>query len=109
MSVEDLNVIDLVSIDKNERVILTISDHLEWDKANSHLLKLQDKINLYLAAIENKSLYEVYPDAKGRNIVISVVSKYFPGADGEIFLQRTKEVLEAAGYGFQFTNLIKKD
>lgn len=44
MSIENLNVIDVVSIDKNENVVLTISDHLEWDEENNHLLLLQDKI-----------------------------------------------------------------
>ena len=44
MSVEILNVIDFVSSDKNGNVVLTISDHLEWDEENNHLLLLQDKI-----------------------------------------------------------------
>ena len=41
MSVENFKVIDVVGIDKNESVILTVSDHLEWDEENEHLLILQ--------------------------------------------------------------------
>src|SRR5437867_5010001 len=78
MSVENLNVIDFVSIDKNENVVLTISDHLEWDINNEHLLILQNKINNYLASIENGSFYENYPKRKDRNIVISIAAKYSP-------------------------------
>lgn len=32
MSVDNKNVIDIVSIDKEGNANLTISDHLEWDK-----------------------------------------------------------------------------
>jgi len=56
VSVENFKVIDVVSIDKNENVVVGASDHLEWDEKNEHLLILQNKINAYLAAIENGSL-----------------------------------------------------
>lgn len=102
MSVENLKSIDVVSIDKNENVVLSISDHLEWDENNEHLLTLQNKINLYIAAIENGSLYNEYPKAKNRNIVINIAAKYPPDNDGKIFLKRVKETLKSAGYGFSF-------
>ena len=47
MSVENKNIIDIISIDPNENVVFSISDHLEWDLENKHLLILQDKINYY--------------------------------------------------------------
>jgi hypothetical protein len=102
MSVEDKNVIDIVSIDTNENVILTITDHLEWDLRNEHLLILQNKINSYLSSIESGDLYDKYPKAKDRGIVIRVLSLYTPNKEGNIFLERTKEFLLSAGYGFQF-------
>jgi len=107
MSIENANVIDVVSIDKNGYAVLTIADHLEWDKENTHLLKLQNKINAYLDAIDNQSLYESYPNAKGRKIKIDLVAKYWPNKDAEIFLQRTAEVLDSAGYSFEFRYLKK--
>lgn len=102
MSVKDLKVIDFVSIDLNSNAVLTISDHLEWDENNEHLQILQDKINIYLAAIENGSLYKEYPNAKNRDIVLNIVAKYPPNKDGKVFMQRVKESLKAAGYGFSF-------
>jgi hypothetical protein len=45
MSIENKKVVDFISINKNEKVVLTISDHLQWDEKNEHLLKLQEKIN----------------------------------------------------------------
>jgi len=44
MSIENVSVIDVVSIDKNGDAVLTIADHLEWDDENTHLLKLQNKM-----------------------------------------------------------------
>ena len=103
MSVEDLKVIDFVSIDKTDKAVLTISDHLEWDDNNEHLLILQNKINAYLEAIENGNLYKQYPKAENRKIVINIAVKYAPNKTGKIFLQKVKGTLEAAGYGYSFT------
>ena len=102
MSVDNTNVIDLVSIDKNGNVILTISDHLEWDLEKEHFLILQDKINSYLAAVENGDLYENYPNARDRNIIIRVIALHNPKGDAKTFLDRVKEVIESAGYHFVF-------
>jgi hypothetical protein len=105
MSVENLKTIDVVSIDLNGNAILTISDHLEWDIENKHLLILQNKINAYLSSIEEGDLYKSYPNAKDRNIWINVVAKYPPNKEGRLFLERIKKALEALGYGFNFSIL----
>ena len=105
MSVENLKVIDFASIDKNGNAVLTISDHLKWDDDNEHLLTLQNKINAYLSAIETTDFYDDYPNAKGRNIVISIVTKYEPNDNARLFLDATKKILQSAGYGFKFSVL----
>jgi len=101
MSVENRDVIDLIHIE-DRNVILSISDHLEWDSKNEHLLILQDKINAYLESIEGEDLYERYPKIKGKNIVIRVVALHNPNDEANEFLKRVKETLQAAGYDFQF-------
>lgn len=108
MSVEDKNVIDIISIDEDGNAVLTISDHLKWDDQNEHLLILQDKINAYLESIEGGDLYIKYPNAKNRNIVIRIISLNEPNKDGYFFLDRAREVLEDAGYGFRFEHLPNK-
>ena len=55
MALENLDVIDIISIDLNGNVVLTVSDNLKWDDGNEHLLILQSKINAYLRAIEGRS------------------------------------------------------
>jgi len=106
MPVDDLTVIDFVAINATAGdAVLVIGDHLEWDEKNEHLFILQSKINAYLKGIENGSLYEGYPDAKNRNIVIEVKAKYEPNEVGLVFLEKTEKDLKAAGYGFSFSVL----
>lgn len=106
MPVDDLTSIDFVTIDATtDEVILVIADHLEWDEQNEHLLILQNKINAYLEGIDNGSLYEGYPDAANRAIVIKVMAKYQPNVNGRIFLERTADTLQAAGYRLEFSVL----
>jgi hypothetical protein len=66
MSVMNLEVVDVISIDLNGNAVLTISDDLTWDDKNEHLLALQNKINAYLGFIESGNIYEEYPNAKDR-------------------------------------------
>ncbi len=105
MSVENLKVIDFASIDKNGNAVLTISDHLDWNDNNEHLLILQKKINAYLSAIEGDNFYNDYPDAIGRFIIINIVAKYEPNNNAKSFFKRTAEILKSAGYGFTFSLL----
>ena len=65
MSVEKTNVIDFVS-EKDDNVILTVSDHLEWSEDNEHIFLLQEKINAYLTAIETGKSNEKYLASVGK-------------------------------------------
>lgn len=109
MSVENSNVIDLVNLDQNGDVILVISDHLEWDTDNRHLLLLQQKINTYLSAVESGALSKDYPETKDKKIAINLVSKYWPSSTGHQFLKKVRDYLEASGYTFSYTKLVEKN
>lgn len=100
MSIENSNIIDLVTIDKNGKVVLTISDHLPWDEKNEHLHLLQEKINAYIVSIESGDLYTQYPETEGKAVVIALVIKFNPSRDGEKFIKRVQKLLENAGYYF---------
>ena len=100
MAVDDFDVVDIVSIDPDGRVILTISDHLEWTESASHQLALQKKFNHYLAFVESAEIFESYPEAKGRPMVFSLVTQYDPDASGSAFLERAKKAIEKAGFAF---------
>ena len=106
MPVDDFTVIDFVATHaKTGDAMLVISDHLEWDDKNEHLYILQNKINAYLEGIENGSLYEAYPDARNRKIVIDIKAKYETNEKGRVFLERTTKDLNDAGYGLNSTVL----
>jgi hypothetical protein len=102
VSVEQLDVVDVVSIDKQTgHVILTISDHLDWSNSLQHQTALQAKFNKYLAFVESGEILTRYPDAKDRPVAIKVVFTHKPDQEGWRFLARAKEVIESAGFSLR--------
>ncbi len=102
MSVEQLNVVDIISTDKESGVvILTISDHLDWSNTVGHQNTLQAKFNKYLAFVESGEILTRYPDARNRPVVIKVVFKHKPDPEGWKFLARAKNVIESAGFSLR--------
>ena len=99
MTVEQTNLVDFVSViaSKNE-VILTISDHLEWDEKNEHILLLQEKLNSYLAFIESGELLSSYPNAIGKSVVVDVVCKHPLNAAASDFFDRGASIFKDAGF-----------
>ena len=92
MSVEKFNVVDVVSVDpKTDCVVLTISDHLDWEDTVGHQTLLQGKFNAYLAFVESGEILQAYPDAKERRVTFRVVFKYRPDPEGEQFLLRARK------------------
>lgn len=94
MSIEKLTKIDAVGIDKiTKDVILTITDHLDWENIEDHLILLQDKLNLYIDFYESGKLYKVYPHYKEKKIIFNVLGKFLLPKEGEDFYARARKVL----------------
>jgi len=87
--------------------VLTISDHLEWDENNEHLIILQEKINAYLDVIESGEIYESYPNSISRKLKIEIVFKHSPNAIALDFLSRISVILLDLGYGFNYYTLAR--
>ena len=100
MSVEDLDIIDFISTNKAGDIVLTISDHLEWNKNNKHLIILQDKLNRYLEFIATGQLEKEYQQLKNQRIIINIVLKFKPNQDADIFFKKVEEKIKASGYFF---------
>ncbi|MEG2687275.1 MAG: DUF6572 domain-containing protein [Christensenellaceae bacterium] len=77
MAVDNASQIDAIANDKeNACLVLLITDHLSWDNEFKHLKILQDKINAYVAFIENKQYDEIYPNAGFKMVMIDIHFKY---------------------------------
>jgi len=103
MSVENGEVIDVAGRSKNNEIILTISDHLDWEDSESHLLMLQEKVNMYLSYIESDQILESYSDARDCVVVIKVVGKYELNGEAKKFYNDASEVISDAGFELRFT------
>lgn len=105
MSVEEKDVVDFVSEAPDGSCYLTVSDHLEWEGNDEHVLILQEKLNRYLAFVESGELIDKFPSMSGRKIVFDVRFMYAPSDFGFEFLSRICESMDVAGYGFQYNVL----
>lgn len=78
MTIDQSNVVDAIGVDKETGdLVLTIVDHLEWtSNFDEHLQLLQEKLDTYLCFIESGEIYQTYPDAKNRPVLIDVVYMY---------------------------------
>ena len=102
MSVDQNDVVDVVSQAADGKCVLTISDHLKWDGDRSHLLVLQEKLNRYLAFIESGELIEKLPRYNGVPVTIFICFKYPPDSTGERFLELARGAVEGAGFQFEY-------
>lgn len=69
-------------------VVLTILDSLNWVDQPEHLRRLQAKLNAYVNFVESGEIWEAYPQAAQRKVVIDVVGKHpIPQSSAEFFRQ----------------------
>jgi hypothetical protein len=104
VSIDIPDVIDAIGIDRETgEVILTISDHLEWEKGyEEHSSRLEAKIGQYLNFIISGQLFVDYPDGLGRKIRIDIVQKYPPDEQGHTWLHAAKCHVETQGYSLSW-------
>lgn len=103
MSVLQVNQIDFIGLDEiSNAVVLTISDHLPWDENESHLLLLQEKLNCYIAFCESGEILESYPQSKGRDLIIEIISEHPLNQMGRNFLDKVRLIIEGAGIGLRY-------
>lgn len=107
MTVEQTNSIDAIGVKAmTGDLCLTISDHLEWGgDENEHFLLLQQKLNTYLRFIESGEMVQVYPDSKGRSVVIDVVCKYAPSNSATGFFLKLVDAIDGAGVKLSYRQL----
>lgn len=107
MSIEEVNKIDLFTVTSEEiyppQAFLVITDHLEWPlNPNDHLFMLQEKINSYIAAVESGEIYNLFPESRGKNIVIKIYFQHRIPMECIDFLSNASEVLSSTNIQLQY-------
>lgn len=103
MSVEQPAVVDFLWKDEaNNRAVLTITDHLDWEDEGEHLLMLQDKLNHYLEFIEGGQLVEAKPAFKGLPVLIHVAAQHPLSANAAKFYEMAKARAAEFGCSLEF-------
>lgn len=94
-TLKDRNVIDLVT-QEGDKLALIILDDMQWNYAvrQHHCQMLQDKINDYIAFIENGQAGEMYPATEP---YIKVMAQYSYSKYAMEYLERVKKFLNEKG------------
>lgn len=83
MTIEQPDKVDFISVERaTGMVVLTITDHLDWEDRAAHLAALDAKLASYLEFIESGQLLEQVPDANLRGVRIDVRCLFPPHGDG---------------------------
>ena len=98
MSVLETHTIDAAGVkEEGDCLALLITDHLEWNNEYEHLKILQDKINAYIAFLENKQFEETYPDNHFKYASIEIHFMYDIPKNCENFLQVVRDQVGELG------------
>jgi hypothetical protein len=102
MSIDETDTVDFIGVETASGLaVLTISDHLDWADSGAHQRQMAGKINTYLNFAAGEML-TAYPDAAGRDLVISVMAKHPPDQAGHDFLERMRSGLRDMGLAFRY-------
>jgi hypothetical protein len=92
MSLENTKVIDAAGIDEiSGAAMLTITDAWDWSDETKHLLALQEKLNSYFAFIESGEIYDSYPKANGRKLIIEIIGRHPLPPRAQLFLEKARD------------------
>jgi len=86
-------VVDAISIDREGKVVtLTMFDAWDWTDEGRHLVAIQAKINSYFEFIQSGQIFDFYPKAAGKELLIDVIMQYPLTAKGVELLRRADEL-----------------
>lgn len=95
MSVVDENKVDGIGISKDgEKLMILITDHLDWTNEYEHLIHLQNKINAYINFLETEQYKEVYPNMQFEHYCIEIHFKYEMSSNCLKFIDRVNKQLK---------------
>jgi hypothetical protein len=117
MTVEDKGVVDFVVIHpKGDKAYLVLCDHLPWEEDSgdlqdrvppaeyeeTHLRLLQEKIYIYLDAMESREIYEAYPPCNGLPLEIMITALHPLSARAQEFFGKISDYVRSLGFDLLF-------
>lgn len=92
--INELDKVDYMVLDEvdKSKLILSISDHLDWQFEREHLLLLQEKLNNYINYILNEEYKDTYKD-KINSFLIMIFVQYQPRKKFEKLLLQFSKAL----------------
>lgn len=98
MSVLDNDKVDGIALNNEEEaVVLLLTDHLDWGNEYEHLTVLQEKINAYIAFLENEQYKEIYPEEIIKKGIIEIDFQYELTQNAINFLQTVQDQVGKLG------------
>jgi hypothetical protein len=95
MGIDSTQTIDAISLDPEGKVAtLTMFDAWDWTDEGRHLDAIQAKINSYFEFIQSRQIFESYPKAIGKKLLVDVVTQFPLSAKGVELLRRADELAQ---------------
>ncbi len=108
MTIEDTDKVDWVAW-KGDRLLLVITDHLEWTDFEAHAELLRSKIESYVTYIESGQLWELPRAPKSVDVVIELALKEKPPPAATSLFHSVEHVLQDRGIGFEVWVGLRED
>jgi hypothetical protein len=102
MSVDQPEVIDIVSQDTDGTILLVVSDHLPWHEPEEHIAVLKKKLDTYFDFIKSGQLAARFPETQGNHVQVSVKLHYKPHPTADNFFCEAQTSFEAIGAALKF-------
>lgn len=104
MSILESDRLDGLAITNNENTLaMLISDHLDFENEHEHLFALQNKINSYIAFIEEKQYMQIENFNKSfEDFIIEIAFKFSPTENCIKFLNAVQNQLAELKINIQY-------
>lgn len=106
MTIENPNTVDGLGISKLDgKVVMTISDHLDWNDLQAHIKILASKLEAYIAFSSSGDLEQTIIDARNREKRIELIHEYPPTPKAVEYLTSISDQLDSIGMEFTYSSL----
>jgi hypothetical protein len=102
MSIEQPEIIDIVSREGDGTISLIVSDHLGWQDLDEHVTALNHKLKTYFEFIRTGDLVTQFPDTIGKPVQVLVKFHYRPHPKAHDFFSKIEKKFEDIGVVIKF-------